>query len=77
MATLDKSGQTQEGEPPLVFLPLPEVLRRVGLSERTVYRMESEGTFPKKVPIIGRRVAWIESEVLEWQQQVLRKAGRA
>lgn len=50
------------------FLPLREVLARTSLSRSTIYRLVSEGTFPKSIAL-GARVAWLESEVSAWQDE--------
>ena len=44
----------------------PEVLTLCGLSRSSLYRMMSQGLFPKSVSIGARAVAWRESEVLDW-----------
>ena len=48
------------------FIRLPEVKKLVGLGTTKIYIMVSEGLFPKQVPLGGRAVAWIKSEVLQW-----------
>jgi prophage regulatory protein len=45
---------------------LPEVLRVTGLSRVTIWRLEREGGFPKKVYLTGRTIAWRESTVRQW-----------
>ncbi len=49
------------------FLPLREVLARTSLSRSTIYRLVSDGTFPKPIAL-GARVAWLESEIVAWQE---------
>jgi prophage regulatory protein len=51
-----------------------EVFNRIGLSQSTVYRMEKDGKFPKRIQISVQCVGWIESEVDAWIEQ--RAAGR-
>jgi len=48
------------------FLSKPEVLDMAGLSHVTAWRMEKRGEFPKRRQISTNRVAWLESEILEW-----------
>ena len=43
-----------------------EVVKVIGLSKVTIWRMERSGTFPKRINLSDRRVGWIESEILEW-----------
>ena len=50
------------------FIRLPKVLALVGLSQTTIYEMASTGRFPKQVKLGGRAVAWVKSEVLQWNQ---------
>lgn len=56
---------------PLVFIRLPEVRRRTGLSKTTIYKRINERTFPASVPLGEGMVAWIEAEVDAWQAQRL------
>jgi len=51
------------------FLRIEEVKQRIGLGRTTIYKMVNEGTFPKPVRILGKKVAWIDSEVDEWMMQ--------
>jgi len=51
------------------FLRLKEVKERIGLGTTSIYKMINEGTFPKPVKILGKNVAWIDSEVDEWIMQ--------
>lgn len=43
-----------------------DVERATGLSRSTIYFMVSKGTFPKPVPLGGKAVGWVQSEVSEW-----------
>jgi prophage regulatory protein len=45
------------------LLRIKSVMARTGLSVPTIYRRESEGTFPKREPIGVRSVAWYESDI--------------
>ena len=48
------------------FLPLREVIHRVSLSRSQIYRLMVDSAFPKPIPL-GARKAWLESEIIEWQ----------
>ena len=48
------------------FLRLNEVKERVGLGRTSIYKLIGEGKFPKPVHVLGRNVAWIDSEIDEW-----------
>jgi prophage regulatory protein len=51
------------------FLRLPDVCEVTGLCRSSIYQMEAEGRFPRRVPIGLRAVGWVESEVQEWLRQ--------
>ena len=48
------------------ILKTNEVVKIIGLSKVTIWRMERSGTFPKRINLSDRRVGWIESEIFEW-----------
>ena len=54
----------------LRFLDLVEVEKRTNRKKSTIYAEMAAGTFPKQVKITGggRRVGWLESEVMAWMQ---------
>jgi prophage regulatory protein len=56
------------------FIRLPEVKKLVGLGTTKIYTMASQGLFPKQVPLGGRAVAWIKSEVLQWNHDQIAAA---
>jgi len=59
------------------ILRRPEVEHKTGLSRSTIYaRMEQE-TFPKPIPLGGRLVGWLESDVNEWVEQQINSAQSA
>lgn len=47
-------------------LRIGDVTRRVGLSKSTVWKMASEGIFPRPSKLGERRVGWLASEVEAW-----------
>ena len=53
------------------FLRRPEVESITGLPRSSLYELIKDGRFPKPVPLNdkGYAVAWVESEISEWQQQ--------
>ncbi|EMK6841521.1 AlpA family transcriptional regulator [Vibrio cholerae] len=54
------------------FLRLKEVMSLTGLGRSTIYKfMADETDFPKTVPLGGRAVAWVESEIEEWMESRL------
>lgn len=63
---MNAARNDDQHEAPIEFIRLPEVRKLVGLGTTKIYIMVSEGLFPKQVPLGGRAVAWIKSEVLQW-----------
>jgi len=43
-----------------------ELIEKIGLSRTTIWRMERQGNFPKRIHLSPRRVGWILEEVEEW-----------
>ena len=44
----------------------PELVKKVGLSRVTIWRMERNGQFPRRRRIGPGSVGWLEREVDEW-----------
>lgn len=53
-------------ESPQRLVRLPEVIRQTGLARSSIYEGVRAGTFPKAVPLCGRNVAWVESQIQLW-----------
>lgn len=51
------------------FIRWPELKEIVGVSQVTVWRWEKEGRFPKRVTLGGHTKAWLESEIIQWQNE--------
>jgi prophage regulatory protein len=51
---------------PTRFLRLPEVMGLTGLSRSTLYDAIKRGSFPASVPLGGKGVAWVSTEVESW-----------
>lgn len=51
-----------------VFLRRSAVEARTGLSRSSIYDRIAAGEFPKPVPLGGRSVGWLESEIIGWQR---------
>ncbi|MBY8048810.1 AlpA family transcriptional regulator [Vibrio fluvialis] len=54
------------------FLKLKEVMEKTALSRSAIYRKMNDGEFPESVSLGERAVAWVESEVDEWMQELLK-----
>ena len=48
------------------LLSVKAVMEHTGLSRSSLWRLERAGAFPSRVQKIGRRVAWLESDVRAW-----------
>jgi prophage regulatory protein len=48
------------------LLTEPEVCRLTRLSPVTRWRMETKGTFPKRIKIGAKRVVWSAAEIRAW-----------
>ena len=52
------------------LIRLPQVIELTGLSERTIYRYEGKGYFPKKIKLNPNArngaVAWLKMDILNW-----------
>jgi len=44
----------------------PELLNMIGLSDPTVWRMEKDGKFPKRLRLGGNSCGWLISEINTW-----------
>jgi prophage regulatory protein len=64
-----KPNQKSVGAPVRRFLRLHEVKQATGLGHATIYEWMARGDFPKPVPLGGRRVGWIDAEILDWQNK--------
>ena len=48
------------------IIRLPEVRRLVGLSARTIFRRERDGTFPASRRIGGNSIGWLITDIEEF-----------
>lgn len=48
------------------IINLPEVLRLTSFSRTTLYDRINAGAFPAQINLGGRRVGWLEADVLNW-----------
>ncbi len=47
-------------------LKLKSVIEKTTLCHSTIYKLISEGNFPKPIDLTGRAVGWVDSEVDNW-----------
>jgi len=50
-----------------MFLRLPSVQERTGLSRATIYAMARAHSFPAQVRIGARAVAWVLQDIEQWE----------
>lgn len=50
------------------IIRLREVISATGLGRSTIYKLMGTHEFPQTVPLVGRSVGWVESEIQEWIQ---------
>jgi prophage regulatory protein len=48
------------------YLRWPEVRQRTGLSRSTIWRLELEGGFPRRVQLSPGTIGWAEADVEDW-----------
>ena len=53
------------------FISVAEVLDRIGFSRTHLYRKINTGSFPKPVPLGSQKVAFLESEIIQWMEERL------
>ncbi|MDU9039949.1 AlpA family transcriptional regulator [Pseudomonas corrugata] len=71
---MNTARNDDQQDAPVEFIRLPKVKELTGLGTTKIYTMASEGLFPKQVPLGGRAVAWVKSEVLQWNMDRLAAA---
>ncbi|NNV19524.1 AlpA family phage regulatory protein [Ochrobactrum pseudogrignonense] len=53
---------------PLRFLSVNDVLARLAISRSLLLKLRISGNFPKEVRITGKRVGFIEAEIVAWME---------
>lgn len=59
------------------LIRLREVLSCTGLSRSEIYRLESEGRFPRRVPLGERTTTWASDEVESWVRMRIEEREKA
>jgi prophage regulatory protein len=52
-----------------LFIRLPEVRQKVGMSKSHIYDLISQDKFPKPVKVSSRISCWVAAEVDQWVQE--------
>jgi prophage regulatory protein len=50
------------------IIRFPKISELTSLSRTTIWRLEAEGSFPKRLQVGNRGVGWLLNEVDEWMQ---------
>jgi len=59
------------------LLKMAEVKGATSLSASSIYRLISEGRFPRQVRLSTQSVAWLESEIIDWVNKKIEQRGEA
>jgi excisionase family DNA binding protein len=61
-----ESTKTESSRRGLLLIDAQEVSRRLGLSERTVWRLTAAGKLPNPIPIGGKTKRWRAEDIRAW-----------
>lgn len=56
------------------LIRLKEVINLTALSRSSIYKKMNNDEFPKSVSLGDRAVAWIESDVIEWIENMIEQS---
>ncbi|EIO3705125.1 AlpA family phage regulatory protein [Vibrio parahaemolyticus] len=59
------------------FLKLQQVIEKTSLCSSSIYNLINAGEFPKSVTVMGKRKAWLESDVEEWMVSKMDSCNRS
>lgn len=75
-ATAVATIEPASARPPRL-LRLPEVMDRVGLRRSAIYQRMSEGRFPKCRTLGAKCSVWVEAEINDWIDSIVRSSNHA
>ncbi|EIE5864604.1 AlpA family phage regulatory protein [Vibrio sp. 10N.222.49.A3] len=55
------------------FLKLQQVMDKTTLCRSSIYNLIKAGEFPKNVTVMGKRKAWLESDVEDWMMSKIER----
>lgn len=58
------------------LLRMSEIMRRTGYGKAWIYRLISQGKFPRPIKIGTRAIAFVESEVDDWINQRIEESRK-
>ena len=76
-ADMLRKGAQAPGNRPIRMLRLAQVIDATGLGKTTIYELQAEGTFPRRVKITSHSVGWVEAEVQAWLASRINDCGPA
>lgn len=53
---------------PTQIIRFPKISEITSLSRTTIWRLETEGNFPKRLQVGNRGVGWLLNEIEDWMQ---------
>ncbi|WP_299010383.1 AlpA family transcriptional regulator [uncultured Shewanella sp.] len=56
------------------FLRLRDVMDMTTLCRSSIYNLIKAGDFPKNVTVMGKRKAWLESEIEDWMMEKIEQS---
>lgn len=60
------------------YLRLPKIRHFTGLSTSTIWRLEKDKLFPRRIKIGKRAVAWLKSDIEQWiKNQVVKSEEKS
>ncbi|HBM09967.1 AlpA family transcriptional regulator [Pseudomonas sp. Choline-3u-10] len=71
------AAHTNPAQLPRRFIKLPKVKYYTSFSTSELYRRIAAGTFPKQIRLGPKSVAWDESEILAWCDEMAAQRGEA
>lgn len=57
------------------FLKLQQVMDKTTLCRSSIYLLIKAGDFPKNVTVMGKRKAWLESEIDDWMMSKMEECN--
>ena len=53
------------------FLKLQQVIEKTTLCRTSIYSLIKAGEFPNSITVMGKRKAWLESDIEDWMMEKL------
>ena len=56
-----------------LFIRLPEVRQKVGMSKSHIYKLMGSGDFPAQIKLSQKVSVWVASEIDDWIQEKIKQ----